>query len=369
MNNWLKRILIAVPSLLIALSAIGFGYEQIMRTRALDRYPALGKLVDIGGRKMQIDCRGTGSPTIVLENGFEYFGSLIWSKIHDDLAKITRTCAYSRAGIMWSAPSPDPFTLENIASDLHKLLEKAGEKAPLVLVGHSFGGPINMAYTHQYGADVKGLVEIDTSHPDEVEKGKKVSQKHEKYFPPEPTSAEPPAWLFKLLADVGVIRIMDDIDLADNMKAEDIAAVKALVPPTMPTLLEQSITVFDLIKASGVNRQLGDRPAVFLYSAKEITATEAEFAQHGLTRAIWEAFWADSKALKQELADERATWSTDSRTLFVFNAQHFIHLDNPAVVIKAITDVVSAVRTGKRLNDTDTDIMKLGNVQSFLVKK
>ena len=33
------------------------------------RYPPRGKLVDIGGWRLHIDCTGTGSPTVIMEAG------------------------------------------------------------------------------------------------------------------------------------------------------------------------------------------------------------------------------------------------------------------------------------------------------------
>ena len=145
-----------------------------MRQQTAQKYPAPGKLVDIWGRKMQIDCRGAGSPTVVLESGLDHYGSLSWAKVHDDIAQITRVCAYSRAGILWSDPAPGNFDSQRTARDLHAALTKAGEKTPLVMVGHSLGGPHIMTFTSLYDREVAGLVFVDASHPDQVERFRKV---------------------------------------------------------------------------------------------------------------------------------------------------------------------------------------------------
>jgi len=117
----------------------GTVYEMISRCRAANEFPVIGKLVDIGGRRIQLDCRGAGRPTVVFESSLDLNGSLSWSAIHDQIAKTTRACAYSRAGIMWSDPSERAQNGKTIAEDLHLTLLNADEKAPYVLVGHSLG--------------------------------------------------------------------------------------------------------------------------------------------------------------------------------------------------------------------------------------
>src|SRR5215510_334494 len=98
----LKRMALGLAALLVAALAVGSGYEFTLRRRALREFPPPGRMVDIGGRKLQLDCRGTGSPIVVLESGLDMRGSLAWALVHDPIAATTRTCAYSRAGLMWS---------------------------------------------------------------------------------------------------------------------------------------------------------------------------------------------------------------------------------------------------------------------------
>src|SRR3954467_9560421 len=76
MTRWLKRIALALACLTMILVGTGAGYEAVMRSRSAHDYPAPGRLIDIGGRRLQLDCRGTGSPTVVFESGLDYLGSL-----------------------------------------------------------------------------------------------------------------------------------------------------------------------------------------------------------------------------------------------------------------------------------------------------
>src|SRR6478672_9714444 len=96
--RWIKRSVIAAACLLAVVVASGASVEAVLRHRAARDYPAPGRLVDVGGRRLQIDCRGSGSPTVVLESGLDHLGSLSWVAVHDSIARTTRVCAYSRAG-------------------------------------------------------------------------------------------------------------------------------------------------------------------------------------------------------------------------------------------------------------------------------
>ena len=141
-TRWVKRVAAGAGVVAVAALLSGASYERAMRERSIRDFPAPGRLVDVGGgRRIQLDCRGDGSPTVVLESGLDTYGSLAWASVHDSIAATTRVCAYSRAGIMWSDPTSGPFDSRALANDLHTALTRAGEKAPWVMVGHSLGGP------------------------------------------------------------------------------------------------------------------------------------------------------------------------------------------------------------------------------------
>lgn len=128
-------------------------------------YVALGRRHDIGGRALYLDCRGDGSPTIVLEAG-SGSDSGAWTPVHDALAATTRTCAYDRAGRGRSDPRGTSVTLATAAAELRTLLATAGEDAPFVLVGHSLGGAYVRVFADRYRSDVVGVVLVDTFDPD-----------------------------------------------------------------------------------------------------------------------------------------------------------------------------------------------------------
>lgn len=149
----------------IAVGAVGATYETVTRAQTQRDYPAPGALYDVGGHRLHIDCVGTGSPTVVLQNGLGGM-SVLWSRITEQVSRTTRVCAYDRAGQGWSDDVDAPQDGVAIADDLHALLDRAGETGPYVLVGHSAGGPYNMIYADRYPDDVAGMVLLDSMSPD-----------------------------------------------------------------------------------------------------------------------------------------------------------------------------------------------------------
>src|SRR5262245_46551299 len=122
-----------------------------------------GKLVDIGGRRLHLNCTGKGQPAVVMEAGAGDF-SFDWELVQPQVARFARVCSYDRAGYAWSDPGPTPRTLRQIAFELHTGLLKAGIKGPYILVGHSLGGAIARTYVSQYPKEIAGMALVDSVH-------------------------------------------------------------------------------------------------------------------------------------------------------------------------------------------------------------
>jgi pimeloyl-ACP methyl ester carboxylesterase len=162
-NKALRYLLGAELAALFLFAAIGVIYEQ--RAQKLDRklYPAPGRLVDIGGYRLHIDCEGKG-PTVVLEYGHQ--GSYVdWHILRPQIADFARVCIYDRAGYGWSDSSPKPRIPSAMADELHTLLHSAGEAPPYILVGHSFGGLNALMFAHKFPSETAGVVLVDASLP------------------------------------------------------------------------------------------------------------------------------------------------------------------------------------------------------------
>ena len=85
--------------------------------------------------------------------------SLSWSLVQPAIARITRACAYDRAGFGWSERGPLPRTAGRIADELHNLLARARVPPPYLLVGHSFGGLVARIFASRHAAQPFDVVE------------------------------------------------------------------------------------------------------------------------------------------------------------------------------------------------------------------
>ena len=157
----LLRSMLACTILLIEAAFAADGQPKPSPNPALDVYAKPGKLVAIGsGRRLNLRCSGSGSPTVILEAGATA-DSLTWSDVQPRLAKFAHVCSYDRAGLGFSDEGPMPRDLDAEADDLHALIVAAQIKTPFILVGHSRGSNIARRYADKHAADLAALVLLD----------------------------------------------------------------------------------------------------------------------------------------------------------------------------------------------------------------
>lgn len=130
-----------------------------------------GKLFDVGGYCLHIQCQGSGRPAAVMDSGLNG-NSLVWVKTLEAVGQFTQACAFDRAGYAWSDPAPPDKlrTSRQIVEELRILLAKAEIEPPYILVGHSSGAINMLYYAHTYPHEVTGLVLVDPSHPEMFER-------------------------------------------------------------------------------------------------------------------------------------------------------------------------------------------------------
>jgi pimeloyl-ACP methyl ester carboxylesterase len=252
-------------------------------------YVAQGQRIDIGGRSLYLDCRGSGGPTIVLEAG-SGADSSSWSSVQDELASTTRTCAYDRAGRGRSDPGPRQ-TLREAVHDLRTLLAVAGEQPPFVAVGHSLGGAYGRALAAT-GGDVVGLVLVDSFNPD-----LEVAFIHP---------------LLGSLRDEYAARL-------DGLRAQ-VAAVDGLDWTASEQLLRQTTSLTIQVEA--------------------LVAPRGEPRLDGRSNEAIRAAW---QASLESLSPGRVAYTV------AWGAGHDIQFDRPDLVIGAIRRLVQAARAGTNL--------------------
>ena len=333
MKLWIIYVFLGICALVVLVIIVRVAFKILSRRRAARDFPPPGKMVDIGGRRIQLDCRGTGSPTVIFESGLDICGSLSWSSVHDEIAKTTRACAYSRAGIMWSDAHDGPQNAKSIAEDLHAALSKAGEQGPFILVGHSMGGPYIMTYTKYFGADVAGLVFVDASHPEQVQR---LNTDSAKAAISELRIAQLKNIIVSLLLWLGVVRVSSE--RMPNLSELNYQAIVAYASTSHVSYLKEAGAMDLTLAEAGTFRQLGDRPLFVLTST-------APFSKQALADMNWtEEDGIKHNANWKQMHEEQATWSTQSQHQLVTNAGHQIQFYRPDIVIAAVRSVVEKVR-------------------------
>lgn len=331
MQRILKWAAIAVGGCLALLLTAGAVWEQVERPRVAAAYPAPGRLVDIGGRRMQIECRGAGSPTVVLETGLDYFGELAWAKVLGPVSEFTRACAYSRAGIVWSDDKPGPHDGLGAAHDLHATLAAAGEKAPFVMVGLSMGGPIITTYTGLYGDQVAGLVYVDASHPDQLKRTQAALGKlpNDKAFIQDLGGKASWTGGPRLVA---LLARNSHGETTANMPPRARQIALAYFATSLGPMVAERDAIATTFSEAGAYRHLGARPVIVLTHGK--STPDVPKAQQVKFDQVWLG-----------LQKDMATWSSRGVQRTVSDSGHYIPNDDPGAVIAAVREVVDDVRS------------------------
>ncbi len=301
--------------------ALGGSYETISRSTD----PAVvmhGRLVDVGPYRLHLECTGSRGPTVILEPGGGGSAASV-GLIAPAVARDSRVCVYDRAGRGWSDPAASPPDGAQIATDLHRLLDRAHVAGPYVLVGHSFGGLYVRTYAAKFPDQVAGLVLVDSTEARSAP------------VPP------PRAGSYSILKHVsslaattsrlGIGRLVADTSFSElPPRYRDDARATAATGKEMSGFLDEFGVASRSAAEAGRLRSLGAKPLVVLT------------ADRGSARG-----WMAAQ-------DEMATLSTNSLHRVVPGATHASFVEDPeyaAAVTRAIHDAVAAVRTGQPLED------------------
>lgn len=321
---WSGRLFLS----LIALALLGATYQAVATWRAARAFPPPGQLVDVGGYKLHIHCLGTGSPTVVTENGLGG-SSPDWSLVQPAVSQTTRICSYDRAGSGWSETGPAPRTSRQISAELHTLLTNAGVAAPYVLVGHSAGGMHAQVYASQYPAEVAGLVLVDPTPAQAIMR-----------FSPEQRRA--------VLPDLGQLPLLQVMEFLGVMRLLPLPGAEVLA--SLPAATQAQVRAHRL--QSGAMAAMAAEAESLATSIQETTEATPLPPERPLL-IVWHGIPAEPVELEPlALADMEALLQQSANSKFVVAEQsgHAIPFERPAVVIDAINQVVTAVRTGTPLH-------------------
>ena len=138
-------------------------------------------LVSVGDHRLDVVRAGTGSPAVVFETGIA--DSLdTWLPMCRSLSEYTTVIAYSRAGFGRSDPGPADHSVPHAVADLHEMLRRLGVRPPYVLVARSYGSLIARLYTSLYPTEVAGIVLVDGTHEQQVERFGTIDANYPRQF-------------------------------------------------------------------------------------------------------------------------------------------------------------------------------------------
>jgi pimeloyl-ACP methyl ester carboxylesterase len=307
--------------------------------------PAPGRLVDVGGWRLHLNCTGEAKPDqprVILESGVGDF-SVEWSLVQPGVAGFARVCSYDRAGDGWSELGPHPRTFHQIVYELHTLLANAGERPPYVLVGHSYGGWLVRLYQTTYPTEVAGMVLVEAGadnplrmmpdgrvmHASDLASGQPVPAV--KTSGPLRESDIPAAALAQIRAGLSDASARANEPPRDKLPADAqrmrtwaLGQVKHVVAAVNPAEADELAQLrADRMKS---DKPLGDLPLIVI--------TRGKSEQEG----------PDSRATEAEHRKDHAMiagLSRRGRLIVAERSGHHVQLDEPALVVQSIREVLA----------------------------
>ena len=327
---------------LVAIAA-GLTYQWVGIRRDATRFPAPGRLIDVARQRLHVFEMGEGTPPVVLEAGISAT-CVNWRGVQTEIAKFTRALAYDRAGLGWSDPARTPRTAPQMVEELHAMLREAAIPPPYILVGHSFGGLMVRLYACRYPNEVAGLVLVDPLRPGEWS----------------PITAEQKRMLTGgaflshwggLLARFGVVRFtLARVGQGSSTlprfigRATSSGAGLAMMERMIGEVRKMPQELWPAIQSHWCHSKS------FASMGRHLTSLPASVACLDGTAPlnIPVTLIAGAQSRTQWPADELASVSSDMTYLVAQNSGHWVQLDEPALVVDAVRELVTRAREGER---------------------
>ena len=307
----LARLLAVAILVPIVAALTGIAIESVLGRSDADRYPAPGRVVSAEAGALHVNCTGEGSPTVLLESGLGEPG-LTWAEVQGDLDDYLTVCSYDRAGYGWSPAGEGTWDAKDASVQITQALRAEGHDGPYIVAAHSLGGLVARELRDRDPHAVAGMVLIDPTNEVTLDR---VGT---------PGAAIVERKLMGALARTGLVRLFGD---------QLIPAFTSSPPPE--ELLDNAPAVYHAGAIAASTRELRGAPAA---------------AAHLL--AVEDSNWGDlpitvisSASTPQADRDHHhalAARSTVGEHVIAEFGGHYVHYDDPHLVVDAICDVASA---------------------------
>jgi pimeloyl-ACP methyl ester carboxylesterase len=306
------------------------------------KFPPPGRIVNTSSGNMHVSQTGSGNPPIVLEAGIAAT-SLNWSILQPQLAKLATTYSYDRAGFGWSKSRNRECTLRRMSEDLHELVAALGLPRPYFLVGHSYAAYILRVFAQRYPEELAGVILIDPLMPEEWIKPRRFQR----------WQLRRGVWFSRAGAALGSIgvnrfclwllqrgnsavpsRVLSVFGAKASETGHRILGELAKLPPETVRLI----------------RERWSHAEFFLTMARYIRAlpaAAAEASQSQIPARIPVTVISGAHQPPVRLAEHKAlaAHSLHGRHLVASNSAHWIHLDQPELIVEAFREMAEKLKS------------------------
>jgi pimeloyl-ACP methyl ester carboxylesterase len=270
--------------------------------------------------------------------------SLSWAYVQADVARFATACAYDRAGFGWSDAGPLPRTIGRITDELRALVTMANLAAPYVLVGHSFGGLTARLFADRYPDDVAGLVLLDPAYPEDW---REPSDAHRALI-------RRGATLCRYGHRAATLRVADAVDVLVTLGAIEVARWFARLASAGALRQADEEVLAPLVKLPKelrrVARRMWTQPRFFEALGSQIEALSESAAQLPPDQHFGDlpliVISGEKNSDEGQLSRQArlAARSRRGRHLVAPGSGHWIPLDRPEVVVRAVRSVIDLAR-------------------------
>lgn len=307
--------------------SVGVSYQYVNTEIDKSNYPPMGSMIDIGGYRLHLYETGAQhkGPVVILDAGAGC-NSLDWALVQPKIAQCARVISFDRAGDGWSDESELPRTSENMADELHLLLQKAGIPGPYIYVGHSFGGINARIYANKFPDEIAGVILVDAGHEDQHK------------LPLSPIATSKLIQKIALLAAyTGLIRFCMRFQKNNSPLPQDIEQIRRSHVCTIKTirtginvLKAEPESLAQLKKHGGM---LGNKPLTVITAGKRISMADAGGLYTDEQLSSMFNIW-------QDLQKDLVTKSSRGKQMIARNSGHMIPHEQPEIIIDAVREMV-----------------------------